>query len=128
MRIVGGFYLLKFVMVTFVQAPIRTIGPKDALDQAASGEPMARFLVDTWTTYGLQTGALGVALLIASRIPEQATVLIWTIIGIELLLGIVNDVYMVARGYEFTVYLSWILIHSLIVVTGLLVLLKKDKP
>lgn len=28
MRIVGVFYLLQFVMMTFVRAPIRAFGPK----------------------------------------------------------------------------------------------------
>jgi len=121
-RIVGAFYLLQFVMMAFVRAPISAVAPEGTLAQASAGNPLARFLVDTWITFGLEVGAIGAALLIASRIPEQAKVLVWTVIGIELVRGIVNDLYMIARGYDLTVYMIWIAIHTVVIVTGLLFL------
>jgi hypothetical protein len=63
-----------------------------------------------------------VALVVASRIPEQVRVLVWTIIAIELARGIANDVYMIARGYDVTVFIIWIVIHTLVILTGLLAL------
>ena len=81
-RIVGVFYLLQFVMMVFALAPIRAVGPANALTQASAGEPTARFLVDTWITFGLEVGAIGAGLLIASRAPAQARALVWTVIGI----------------------------------------------
>ena len=122
LRIVGLFYLLQFVMMVFVRAPIRAIGPAGVLAQASAGDPTARFLVDTWITFGLEVGAIGAVLLIASRVPDQAKVLVWTVIGIELARGIVDDIYMIARGYDLKVTITWIVIHTVIIVTGLLAL------
>src|SRR3990172_613609 len=119
LRIVGLFYLLQSVMTVFVLAPIRAVGPSGVLAQASAGEPTARFLVDTWITFGLEVGAIGAALLIASRTPAQAKALVWAVIGIELARGIVDDVYMITRGYDLTVYVIWIVIHTVIIGTGL---------
>src|SRR6266545_7318370 len=92
LRVVGAFYLLQFVTNALVHAPISTVGPEGALARASEGDPTARFLVDTWVTFGLEVGAIGAALVIASRTPEQAKVLVWAVIGIELARGVANDV------------------------------------
>jgi hypothetical protein len=122
MRIVGAFYLLQFVTNAIVKVPIRAFGPKGALTQEAAGDPMARFLVDTWVVFGLEIAAIGVALLIFSRKPEQAKALIWTVIGIEVLRGIVADTYMISRGLPLIGLVIWIVIHTVTIVTGLLFL------
>jgi hypothetical protein len=128
MRIVGVFYLVQFVMMVFVRAPIRALGPEKALVQASLGERVARFLIDTWITFGLEVAAIGGALLIASRTPLQARALVWTVIGIEFMRGIVNDMYMFWRGYDFTVLTIWLVIHTLIIVTGLFSLRRSSLP
>ena len=120
MRIVGGFYLLQFVMMVFVRAPIRAVGPQGALAQAAAGDLTASFLVDTWVTFGLEVGAIGAVLLIASHAPGQAIALVWAVIAIELARGIADDIYMLARGYDVTTYAIWIFLHTAVIVTGLL--------
>ena len=122
MRIVGVFYLLQFVAMVIVHAPIRTFGPEGVLEQAAAGDPTAQFLVDTWVTFGLEVAVIGLALLLASRAPDRGAALVWTVIGIELVRGILNDLYMIARGIEVTGYVVWIFIHSVVIVTGLLCL------
>lgn len=119
MRVVGAFYVLQFVMMAFVRAPIRAFGPEGALAQASAGDGTARFLVDTWVTFGLEVGAIGVAVLIASRIPSQTKTLVWTVIGIELARGIIADIYMLARGINPTGLIVWLVIHTVIIVTGL---------
>jgi hypothetical protein len=124
MRFVGGIYVVQFVMMALVRAPIRTIGPEGTLAQASAGNPLANFLVDTWVTLGLVEGAIGVGLLVASRMPGKAIALIWTVIGVELSAGIVNDTYMIARGYNLTVFVTWIVIHTVVILTGLLFLRK----
>jgi Asp-tRNA(Asn)/Glu-tRNA(Gln) amidotransferase A subunit family amidase len=53
MQIVGAFYVLQFVMMVVVRAPIRTFGPAATLSKAADGDSLARFVVDTWTIFGL---------------------------------------------------------------------------
>ena len=122
MRIVGAFYLLDFVMKTFILAPISSVGPKGALDKAASGDPMARFLVDTWVGFGLEAGAIGAALLIASRRPDLSRTLVWAVIGVELVRGIAYDIYMIARGYEPMSFIIWIAIHTTIIVSAVICL------
>jgi hypothetical protein len=124
MRIVGMFYLLQFVMMVFVRAPIRAQGPKGVLIQAAAGDPTARFLIDTWVTFGLEVGAIGVVLLLASRIPKQAIALVWAVIGIDLSRGIIADIYLIARGSELKVLVPWLFIHTTIIVSGIYCLRK----
>jgi len=118
MRVVGVFYLLKFVAVAFIKAPIAGQAP-EALARAASGDHVARFLADTWVIFGLEMAALGIALLIASRIPDQAKTLALSILGVEIS-GIVADVYQVARGHDWSIPGTWVLIHGVIIATGLL--------
>lgn len=122
LRIVGAFYLFLFVMVVFVRLPLQTFAPEGTLALAASGDPIARYLVDTWVMFGLEVGVIGVALIIASRHVAQARLLVWTVMGIELVRGIVDDIYMIARGYEPGGFIAWIVIHSIIIITGYLAL------
>ena len=122
MQIVGAFYVLQFVMMVFVRAPIRTFGPDGTLAKAAAGDPVARFVVDTWTIFGLEVGAVGVVLLIATRRRELAAGAIWTVLAIEVGRGVIADTYMIARGIHVSGYLVWIVIHLVVIVTGLMAL------
>ena len=124
MRIVGAVYLLQFVMMAVVRAPIQTFGPEGALLAAASGDPLAKFLVDTWVGFGLENCAIGIGLLLASRSAETGRALVWTVLAVELAKGIVFDFYMIVRGYDLVGFSVWIVIHSVIIVTGLLSLRK----
>ena len=122
LRVVGLMYLVHFVAMVVARAPIKTLGPAGALDRAAAGEPLARFLVDTWVVFGLENLAIGAALLLASRVPEQARLLAWAVIGIEVTRGIIADVYMIARGNNARTSGVWIAIHSVVIATGVLAL------
>ena len=122
MQIVGGFYVLQFVMMVFVRAPIRTFGPAGTLTKAAAGDTLARFVVDTWTTFGLEVGAVGVMLLIATRRTELAAGAIWTVLAIEVGRGLIADTFLIARGIHVGGYLVWIVIHSVVIVTGVMAL------
>ena len=125
MRVVGLLYVLMFVMAAIVKAPVRAEGPPGVLDLASAGNPVARFVVDTWVTLGLELGAVGVALLVASRVPDQARALVWTVCGMELA-AMIADVYKIARGYEASVPVTWMIIHTAIIATGLRAM--KDAP
>ena len=119
MRIVGAFYLFLSFAAIVLRLPIQVEGPKGTLAQAAAGVPLANFAVDTWVTYGLDLLVIGAALLVTSRKPDRAKVLIWTVLGLELVRGIGTDVYKIIRGYELSGELIWIAIHSVIIFTGL---------
>src|SRR5687767_2113036 len=120
MRVVGIVYILNCIAMAVIKAPIQTLGPENTLDLAAAGDRMAMFLVDTWIAFGIEVGVIGVALLLASRVPERGRVLAWTVIGIEFLKGPPYDIYMIARGYDSTPFIIWIVIHSIIMITGYL--------
>jgi hypothetical protein len=121
-RVVGVFYMLQFVAMAIVRAPIRAQGPSGTLALADAGDPLAKFAVDTWRTFGLEVLAIGVALLILSRRPAQARGVAWAVLGIELMRGLVNDVYVLTRGDDIALYVIWIVLHSAVIVTGLFVL------
>ena len=126
MRSVGALYLVLFVAATILRVPIRVEGPEGVLERAALGDPTSKFVVDTWVTFGLALGVLGAALLIASRKPAGAQTLAWTVIGNELFCGIGSDVYKILRGYEMTAPAVWIVIHVVIILTGLWVVRRWD--
>jgi hypothetical protein len=124
MRIVGALYLFLFVAAAFLRLPIQAEGPPGVLELASSGEPVARFVVDTWVVLGLELGVIGAALLLASRAPAKSIVLVMTVIAGELVWGIGSDLYKLARGYPFPVSGPWIIVHSVVILTGLLALRK----
>jgi hypothetical protein len=129
MRIVGVFYVLQFVAMAIVRAPIRVQGPVGTLALADAGDPLATFVVDIWRTFGLEVLAIGVAVLVFSRRPSEARGVAWTVLSIELMRGLVNDIYMlVTRGDDIAFYCIWIVIHSTVIVTGLLVLRATSTP
>jgi hypothetical protein len=128
MRIVGAFYVLQFVMVALVRAPIKAQAPPDTLARAAAGDPLARFLIDTWVTFGLEMLAIGVGLLVASRWLAEARPLVWTVIGIELSRGIAADLYMLLRGLDPAVPLVWMVIHSIVIASAIWCLKKAPTP
>lgn len=118
MRIVGSFYLLLFVVGAIIKLPVtQTLAQGGVELQPAN--LAHRFLVDTWVMFGLELGVIGAALWVASAKPYQNRILLWTVLGLELVRGIVDDIYMLARGYETAFYVGWIVIHSLIIASGL---------
>ena len=118
MRIVGSLYLLMFVAV-LARAPIRAEGPEGVVEQAAAGDPTARFVITTWITLGLLLGVLGGALLYFSGNPDAARSLAWTAIAVELVWGIPIDLFKIVRGQKKVPSVVWIGIHSVLGVVGL---------
>jgi hypothetical protein len=118
MRIVGGFYLFLAVMSL---PPIRANGFLNVFPELAGQQATLSFelLIDAWVMFGLELGVIGVMLIKFSRIPFQALSLVYTVIGLEIVRGILDDVYMMVRGYSVGFYLGFITIHLLIIVTGL---------
>ncbi|MGH8936983.1 MAG: BphX family protein [Acidimicrobiia bacterium] len=100
MTVVGVFYVAIFVAATFVKLPIQDFISEDVLGQVPPGDEVFRLLEDTWVMFGLELGVIGVALIIGSRVPNRAKLLVWTVLGLELVRGIVDDLYMLTRGYE----------------------------
>jgi hypothetical protein len=118
MRIVGGLYCFLFLAAAVLRLPIDVEGPPGALARAAAGDPLARFVVDTWVTLGLYLGAFGVALLIASRDAGRARALVVAVLCMEGA-GMVADLYKIARGYTSPAPLVWLVIHGVVLTVGL---------
>ncbi len=76
------------------------------------------FLADTWVMFTLEVAVIGVMLWVASSNPYQNRILVYTLFGIEIVRGIVDDIYMLTRGYEPGLYIGWIVLHSIIILTG----------
>ena len=123
MRIVGASYLLSAVMMATVRTPILSAGPTGALTLDA----IARFLVDTWIGFGLEAGAIGSVLFIASWWPNVSTNLVWAVLAIELARGIAYELYMLAGIHNRATSVVWILIHAAIILTGLIALQRASR-
>ncbi len=118
MRIVGCLYLFLFTAAAILKMPIRMLGPTGTLARAADGDAMAMFLEDTWVILGLAILSIGISLLAASRRPEKAIALAWTVICFELIWGLGSDGYQLSRGHAIENIMPWIIIHVVIITTG----------
>lgn len=119
MRIVGGFYLLMGVFNTPIVIEARLLTQYPNLGVSVDSVA-ARALIDTWFMFGLEVMVIGAALIYCSRDPVRHVALAWTVIGLELVRGIADDLYLIARGYDnVAVYVGWILVHTTIIVSGL---------
>ena len=118
MRVVGTFYVLLFVVGAIIKLPVQeTLSQAGiSLDQSNLAH---RFLVDTWVMFALELGVVGLALWYFSNQPYDSRSLVWTVLGLELVRGIVDDVYMLIRGYSQPFYIGWIVIHTIIILSGL---------
>ena len=118
MRIVGALYLFLCIAVIILRLPIRAEGPKGLLTQARNGDAVARYAVDTWFMLGLYFLVIGTSLFVFSDVPGDAQALIWAVLGLELA-GIVVDIYKLQRGYGRAAPLAWLIIHSVVIASGL---------
>jgi len=118
MRLVGGFYIFLAVMSL---PPIRANGFLSVFPELAGQQATLAFelLIDAWVMFGLELGVIGVMLIVFSRAPLQALSLVYTVIGLEIVRGVLDDIYMITRGYSVGFYIGFIAVHLLIIVTGL---------
>lgn len=122
MRIIGAFYLILFVGMSIVQAPPGAYLSALGVTPDPQGATF-RLLVNTWVALGLEIGVVGVALLIASREPAEHTLLVWVVLGMELMRGIVADIYWYVDGViTLGPLIFWLVVHSAIIIWGLIAL------
>lgn len=122
-RIVGVFYLLLTLMNLYglflgggqlfadtLPAPLNT----DAL--------AVRAFSDAWMVFVFELGVLGAMALVASRDPAKNRIMAWVIIWAEVFRGILADAIWITRGYDAGSYSGFIVIHLVIVATGIMFL------
>ena len=76
-------------------------------------------LLDFSFMFGLDLLVIGVFLFYASRNPLRHLWLVWLIVALEVVRGVFDDVYMIAQGYAPPVYIAFIVLHLVIIGTGI---------
>lgn len=117
-RIVGGFYLLLAALNmygTFVDsaffAQILPFPPDPNVVTA---------FVDGWSPFAFEILGIATFMLWASRNPLKYLGAVWLLVWLELLHGVFDDIYLIARGYSAAEYIVFIVVHLIIIVTGVI--------
>lgn len=118
-RIVGGFYLLLGVMNlygTFVD-PALFAGnlPYPATDG------VVKAFVDGWSPFAFEIVGIATFMLWASRDPRKYLGAVWLLVWLEFVHGVLDDIYLIANGFDAVGYIIFIIIHLVIIVTGVMV-------
>lgn len=118
MRTVGAFYLLLsiFNLPFVVEARLPMQYPNLGVPLGSSA---AQALVDMWFMFGLELGVVGAALIYFSRSPVRHLALVWTVIALEVVRGILDDLYLIARGHDAVFYGGFAVVHLIIILTGI---------
>ena len=118
-RIVGAFYLLLTLMNVYFLYFGDGAMFADTLPAPMNSEPLAvRAFMDAWEVFVLELGVLGVMALVASRAPLENKIMAWTIIWAEVFRGVLADAMWIVRGYDAGSYAVFIVIHLLIISSG----------
>lgn len=117
-RIVGGFYLLLGVMNlygTFVD-PALFAGnlPYPATDE------VVKAFVDGWSPFAFEIVGIATFMLWASRDPRKYLGAVWLLVWLEFMHGVLDDIYLIANGFDAGGYIVFIIIHLVIIVTGVM--------
>lgn len=75
---------------------------------------------DLWLIFTLEILVLGTFLVWVAREPLKHRNLVWLVIRLELIRGALDDMYPITQGYDAAGYAVFIVIHILIVRTGIL--------
>lgn len=119
MRIVGVFYLISGIgFIPFLNEmrielflPIR--GGQETIEYKA--------LIDWMFVFGLDLIVIGGMLIYASRNPLRNIILAQTVIALELIRGVLDDIYYISRGYAgASFYIGFIVVHLIIITTGII--------
>lgn len=116
--LVGVFYLLLGIMnmyATFVDSAIFAANLPYPADP-----PVIKAFVDGWSPFTFEIVGLGTFMLWAARNPRKYLGAVWLIIWLELLHGVIDDLYLIANGFDAGGYIAFIVIHLIIIVSGLL--------
>jgi hypothetical protein len=121
-RIVGAFYLLLALAnlgATLFDSQLSMY--KGLLPGPLAGNALAaRGFADAWFAFVMDMLAIGGFCLWASRDPLKYLGAVWIIVLMEFLHGVVDDAFLIARGYDAMSYIIFIVIHFVIIVTGVM--------
>ena len=119
-RIVGGFYFLLALMnLYFVLIDPSFAGSMIEFPFPKTNETIMAF-VDGWSPFAFEVFGLGTFMLWASRNPRRYLGAVWLLVWLEFTHGVLDDIYLIARGYDAVGYTIFILVHLVIIATGVL--------
>lgn len=119
-RIVGGFYLLLALMnMYYVLFNPSAMSSSVAMPFLVTPDTTQAF-VDGWSPFAFEILGIATFMLWASRNPRRYLGAVWLLVWLEFMHGILDDIYLIARGYDVVGYLVFIAIHLAIIVTGVL--------
>lgn len=119
---VAAIYFLLFVnLASLVIVPTRLTQFSPAFDAPVTSVA-AKATIDALLMFGLELAVIAAVLLWAARNPLRHVVLVWLVIGLELVRGILDDLYLILFRDYFVeeIYYGFIVLHLLIIVTGFL--------
>ncbi len=116
-RIVGVFYLLLALMNMYFTFSGDTQMIRDTIPFTVDDAGVKAF-IDGWSPFAFEILGISTFLLWASRKPAKYLGAVWLVVWLELLHGVVDDVYLIARGYDAAGYVAFIVVHLIIIVTG----------
>ena len=117
-RIVGAFYLLLALMnMYFVLVNPSSIGDMTTFPFPSTNDTVMAF-VDGWSPFAFEILGIATFMLWASRNPRRYLGSVWLLVWLEFLHGVLDDIYLIARGYDVVGYIVFIVIHLVIIGTG----------
>lgn len=120
-RITGAIYILLGIgFIPFINAA-RLPFMLPGFDAPTGGVAYRGFL-DFAFMFGLDLLVVGAMLIYAARKPLQNAILVWLVVWLEIVRGILDDIYMIMRGYSAPFYIGFIALHLVIIVTGVIFL------
>lgn len=124
MRVVGVLYILNAtaLVTSYLIPPLGEASVAQRVPGATSSDRLYDFAMDTWLMFALELAVIGAVLLYTSRRAWSNRILAVTVIALELVRGIFDDVLWIANGYPATIYLGWIVFHAVVIVTGVMAL------
>lgn len=84
-----------------------------------TGTNVDKAFTDAWMAFALDLVVVGAFLIWAGFRPRNNINVVWLIVWLELFHGVVDDAFLVSRGYSAGQYVVFGLIHVVIVVTGI---------
>lgn len=119
-RIVGGFYLLLALMnLYFVLLNPSFAGEMMVFPFPTTHDTIMAF-VDGWSPFAFEVFGIATFMLWASFNPRRYLGAVWLLVWLEFTHGVLDDIYLIWRGYDMVGYLVFIAIHLAIIVTGVL--------
>ena len=116
--VVGAFYLLLalmnmyFVLINPSAMSVAVIFPFPTTPDTTMA------FVDGWSPFAFEILGIATFMLWAARNPRRYLGAAWLLVWLEFMHGVLDDIYLIVRGYDAVGYAVFIMIHIAVIVTG----------